>query len=70
MREWGDAGTPFLFWHSLGPAASGATIGVAAEQLVAAGYRVVAPDAPGFGKSPAADFDAYDVDRLDVLCEL
>ena len=52
MREWGDDGAPFLFWHSLGPAASGATIAVAAEPLVDVGYRVIAPDARGFGKSP------------------
>jgi pimeloyl-ACP methyl ester carboxylesterase len=67
VREWGDDGAPFLFWHTLGPAASGATIAVAAEPLVDAGFRVIAPDAPGFGRSPPADVDAYHADQLAKL---
>lgn len=68
VREWGDpAGMPFLFWHALGPGHSGASIAVTAEPLAAAGFRVVAPDAPGFGRSPAADDDEYALDRLAAL---
>jgi pimeloyl-ACP methyl ester carboxylesterase len=72
VREWGDPmGHPLLFWHSLGPGSSGATIAVAAEPLVAAGLRVIAPDAPGFGNSPELEADAYAVERLvDLLWQI
>jgi pimeloyl-ACP methyl ester carboxylesterase len=54
VREW-DAveaeAVPILFWHALGPAGSGATIGEAAPVLAARGYRTIAIDAPGFGGS-------------------
>jgi pimeloyl-ACP methyl ester carboxylesterase len=68
IREWGDpAGRPFLFWHSLGPGSTGATIAVATEPLAAAGYRVIAPDAPGFGASPELSAETYTADRLASL---
>ncbi len=41
---------------------------MAAPPLVEAGCRVVALDAPGFGRSPAVETDAYALDRLAGLC--
>jgi haloalkane dehalogenase len=68
VREWGDTADPaILFWHSLGPAASGASIVEVAPPLVEAGYRVVSVDGPGFGTSPLLPADRY---RLDSLVEL
>jgi pimeloyl-ACP methyl ester carboxylesterase len=68
LREWGEPGrTAFLFWHSVGPLGSGAMLDPAAAPLVDAGFHVIAPDAPGFGRSPALDADAYSVERLAEL---
>ncbi len=76
VREWGPANdptaTPFVFWHALGSATSGEYLGEIAPTLVARHrLRVVAPDAPGFGRSPAADPGAYDLDRtVELLADL
>ena len=68
VREWGDPGLPaILFWHSLGPAASGALIVEVAPRLTGAGYRIVSVDGPGFGSSPLLPPERY---RLDSLVEL
>ena len=68
IREWGDpGGTPLLFWHSVGPGGTGATFAVAAEPLASAGVRVIVPDAPGFGLSPARPAEAYGLERLGRL---
>jgi len=68
VREWGDAGLPtILFWHSLGPAVSGALIAEVAPRLVEAGWRVVAVDGPGFGASPLLPPERY---RMEALVEL
>lgn len=68
LREWGDpGGTSLLFWHSVGPLGSGAMFDPAAGPLADAGFHVVAPDAPGFGRSPARDQDAYAFERLASL---
>lgn len=68
VREWGDTGDPaILFWHSLGPASSGALIVEVAPPLVEAGYRVVSVDGPGFGSSPLLPPERY---HLDALVEL
>ena len=66
MREWGPAdGVPLLQLHALGPAASGALVGLMAAPLVERGVRIVAPDGPGFGGSePLPDPDAYAVPEL------
>jgi pimeloyl-ACP methyl ester carboxylesterase len=67
VREWGDpAGRPILFWHALGPAMSAA---YAAELEPALGeeWRLVAPDGPGFGESPALAPDAYGIESLAAL---
>jgi pimeloyl-ACP methyl ester carboxylesterase len=60
LREWGDpSDPPLLFWHALGPAASGAMLGEAAPTLAGHGLRVLALDAPGFGRSPALPAERY-----------
>jgi pimeloyl-ACP methyl ester carboxylesterase len=65
VREWGDPDLPaILFWHSLGPAGSGAQIVEVAPRLVEAGYRVVSPDGPGFGASPPLPPERYGMDDL------
>jgi pimeloyl-ACP methyl ester carboxylesterase len=53
-----------LFWHALGPDASGEEFDDVAKRLVAAGFRVVAVDGPGFGASPLLVADAYGLDAL------
>jgi pimeloyl-ACP methyl ester carboxylesterase len=68
VREWGDRdGTPLLFWHALGPVASGAMVAEVAPRLAKAGFRVAAVDGPGFGESPLVPPARY---RLDSLAEL
>jgi pimeloyl-ACP methyl ester carboxylesterase len=77
VREWGGDGTPFVFWHALGPLASGAELVEVAPRLVAHGYRVLSVDGPGFGASPHADdyslaalaakLDALELDRPVVM---
>ena len=48
VREWGEpGGTPLLFWHALGPVASGAMLAEVAPRLAAAGYHVASVDGPG-----------------------
>lgn len=65
VREWGDAeDVPVVFWHALGPNASGADLADVAPVRVGAGFHVLAVDGPGFGRSrlrPAEDY------RLDAL---
>ena len=64
VREWGRPdGRPILFWHALGPAMSAA---YAAELEPALGdeWRLVAPDGPGFGRSPALPADGYRIEPL------
>jgi pimeloyl-ACP methyl ester carboxylesterase len=58
LREWGE-GAPIVFWHALGPAGSGATIGEAARVLAERGYRTIAIDAPGFGGSELLPPERY-----------
>lgn len=66
VRQWGD-GVPIVFWHALGPAASGATIGEAAPVLARRGYRTIAIDAPGFGGSALLPPERY---RIAPILEL
>jgi pimeloyl-ACP methyl ester carboxylesterase len=64
VREWGSPdGRAILFWHALGPAMSAA---YAAELEAALGeqWRLVAPDGPGFGSSPALPAERYRIKRL------
>ena len=68
VRRWGRPdGRPILFLHSLGPAASGALIGVGMGPLAEAGWSIAAPDMPGFGLSPVIEPDAYATTRLAAL---
>ena len=68
VREWSDGtGTPFVFWHALGPCASGAELVEIAPRLVAHGYSPVSVDGPGFGASPLAVAEDYHLARLAEL---
>lgn len=68
VREWGERGVPTaMFWHGLGPLASGAFGRVLAPALVGRGWRLLAPDAPGFGRSRARKPAAYALDALSDL---
>jgi pimeloyl-ACP methyl ester carboxylesterase len=58
-----------LFWHALGPAASGETVREAAPGLAARGFRVLAVDGPGFGRSPALPPDRYELESLLALVD-
>jgi pimeloyl-ACP methyl ester carboxylesterase len=70
VRRWGPpAGPPLLFLHALGPASSGAFLGLAVAPLVDAGWSVAAPDMPGYGASPPIEADAYAVPALAGLVE-
>jgi len=65
VRTWGDpAGRPLLFWHPLGDVTSGAYLAELAPTLTAARLRLVSPDGPGFGGSPALAPEEYAVPRL------
>lgn len=60
VREWGNAGgRPLVFWHALGSGTSGAYMTEIAPTLTGAGLRLFAPDAPGFGESPALPPEQY-----------
>jgi pimeloyl-ACP methyl ester carboxylesterase len=66
VHRWGDGdGHPVLFWHG-GGGASG-EIPRLAPFLAEAGHSVYAPDAPGYGGSPALRASAY---RPSALAEL
>jgi len=59
VYEWGDAGAPaVVYWDGLGGC------GLHANEIAPVltdeyGLRVIAPDAPGHGRSPALPSDAY-----------
>lgn len=60
VHAWGAPdGEPFLFLHALGAVTSGGFFGEVAVPLAARGYRVAAPDAPGFGRSPLLPPERY-----------
>jgi pimeloyl-ACP methyl ester carboxylesterase len=67
VREWGEPGArPVLFWHGLG--GTSAQMEEAGPVLARDyGLRVIAPDAPGCGRSPALGREAY---LSDALAEL
>jgi pimeloyl-ACP methyl ester carboxylesterase len=65
VREWGAPdGRPLVFWHALGAGTSGAYLTELAPTLTDAGLRLIAPDAPGFGRSPALPPERYSIDSL------
>jgi pimeloyl-ACP methyl ester carboxylesterase len=60
LREWGSPeGRPLLFVHHLGMTASGARMDAPGPLLAERGWRVLAPDLPGFGESPELPPDEY-----------
>lgn len=68
VREWGEPdGRPLVFWHGLnawGPL----QLNEAGPAWAALGFRVIAPEAPGFAHSPSlAEPDAYRPTRLASL---
>jgi pimeloyl-ACP methyl ester carboxylesterase len=68
VHEWGRRDdVPLLFWHALGPDASGADLGRVAPAIAAAGFHLLAVDGPGFGRTPPLPADGY---RLDALAGL
>lgn len=65
VREWGEADAPAaVFWHGLGPRVSGAYGRELAPALVEHGWRLLAPDAPGFGRSAAREPGFYALETL------
>ncbi|GAB3264470.1 alpha/beta fold hydrolase [Nocardioides dilutus] len=64
LREWGEGRGLVFAVHALGPVSSGALFGCAVGPLVEAGWRIAAPDLPGFGESPAVAPEDYDLTRL------
>ncbi len=65
VRSWGDPdGRPVVFWHPLGDVTSSAYLSELAPVLTARGLRLVAPDGPGFGGSPALPPEWYAPPRL------
>jgi len=68
VRSWGEPdGRPVVFWHPLGDVTSGAYLTEMAPSLTARGLRLVAPDGPGFGGSPALPPEQYAVPRLAAM---
>ena len=60
VHRWGERGDiPVVFWHALGPDASGAELAEVAAVLADAGFQVVAVDGPGFGRSPLLPPERY-----------
>jgi pimeloyl-ACP methyl ester carboxylesterase len=65
VRSWGDpTGRPVVFRHPLGDVTSSAYLTELAPVLTARGHRLVAPDGPGFGGSPAQPPEQYAPARL------
>lgn len=60
VHHWGERGdVPIVFWHALGPDASGAELRTVAKVLAGAGFHVLAVDGPGFGRSPLLPAERY-----------
>jgi pimeloyl-ACP methyl ester carboxylesterase len=53
-----------VFWHALGSIVCAAHAAELAPALTARGWRLVAPDGPGFGGSPALPAGRYQVPAL------
>ena len=68
VREWGDTpGRPLPFWHALGDHTSLQPIEAAPILAHDHGFRVLAPDAPGFGASPRLPDERYELPALAEL---
>jgi pimeloyl-ACP methyl ester carboxylesterase len=61
IRSWGNAGgRPVLYWHGVSlTARASLTLNAAGSVLADRGFRALAPDAPGFGKSAPLERDTY-----------
>lgn len=58
VRRWGEeGGTPLFYWHGGGGGSQETPL--LAPPLVAAGYTLYAPDAPGYGDSEPLEPDRY-----------
>ena len=65
VREWGSPdGRPLVFWHALGSGTCGAYLTEVAPALTAMGLWLLAPDAPGFGESPALPRAEYKTESV------
>jgi pimeloyl-ACP methyl ester carboxylesterase len=70
VHRWGNLGdVPVVFWHALGPDASGAELSDVAAVLAEAGFHVVALDGPGFGKSPLLPPERYRLASLVAILD-
>jgi pimeloyl-ACP methyl ester carboxylesterase len=68
VRSWGPRDGPaVLYLHHLGVAGSSLQPHETVSALAARGYRVVAPDQPGFGESPPLPPERYLLDELAAL---
>ena len=69
VRAWGEPDArPVLYWHGVFIAPRGSmTINEAGPWLAEHGLRVLALDAPGFGKSPALEPAAYHPQALAAI---
>lgn len=64
-----DTGHPVVLLHGGGPGATGwSNYSPNIEAIAAAGFRVIAPDLPGWGDSDAVDFTTYD--PVEAICQL
>jgi pimeloyl-ACP methyl ester carboxylesterase len=71
LHEWGSRDdVALVFWHALGPDASGAELGEIAPALASAGFHVLAVDGPGFGRSPALPAEGYSLESLTGLLQV
>jgi pimeloyl-ACP methyl ester carboxylesterase len=64
LREWGADGPPILFWHALGDHTGLQMIEAGPILAGEYGYHVIAPDAPGFGRSPRLEAEHYEMPGL------
>jgi pimeloyl-ACP methyl ester carboxylesterase len=66
VLEWGaEDSRPLVFLHGLGPFNAGAaSVATVAPKWARDGFRVMAPNAPGFGASPAFAPEEYSVRRI------
>jgi pimeloyl-ACP methyl ester carboxylesterase len=70
VHRWGEqSDVPVVFWHALGPDASGAALVDVAPVLASAGFHVVALDGPGFGKSPLLPPERYRLASLVAILD-
>jgi pimeloyl-ACP methyl ester carboxylesterase len=68
VHHWGThGGIPVVFWHALGPDASGSELADIAAVLASDGFHVIAVDGPGFGSTPLLSPERYRLASLVTL---